>query len=153
MWAASGPAGTAAHPTGAPALKAINNPLRPSVNYLGVRNAGTRAVLKLIARRRLRAAERAQCRREDLAEAAGTLQERARAHQQLHRAAARDLKLLLASIVEQRLPCGPVETLDAIAAASDTDPSRVLVRQEVCVVLRGARRTASTVMAVASCAT
>lgn len=114
-------------------MKAINNPLRPSAAaFNGVRG---RSALKTIARKRLRAAERALFRREELPMQIEHQGEQRLRRQTLREQASRDVARLLTEIT------------DAIAARAlsrqlDADPcpvaGRVLVQHQV-VLIEGRR--------------
>jgi hypothetical protein len=132
-------------------MKAINNPLRPSLRDL--RKVRGRAVLKTIDRKRMRAAERQLFFREQMPAATEALAERRRT-QALHQRAARDVKKLIADalatdklrIVEaHRDTCAPIDI------EADVD-GRQLISQSVVLRYAGRRRQPSVVCALASCA-
>lgn len=130
-------------------MKAINNPLRPSL--IGLMKVRGRAVLKTIDRKRLRAAERQLFLREEMPAVTEALAERRRT-QALHQRAARDVKKLIAdalttdkmNVEEQCNTYGPIDI-------DDVD-GRQLIAQSVVLRYAGRRRQPSVICALASCA-
>lgn len=124
-------------------MKAINNPLRPSMRDL--RNVRGRAVLKTIDRKRLRAAERQLFLREEMPAATEALADRRRT-QALHRLAARDVKKLIADAL-----ASDKSKVVGVDLEADIDGRR-LIAQHVVLRYAGSRRESSVVRALASCA-
>ena len=131
-------------------MKAINNPIRPSLRDL--RKVRGRAVLKTIDRKRMRAAERQLFFREQMPAATEALAERRRT-QALHQRAARDVKKLIADALatDKMNVEANGDTYAPIDIEADVD-GRQLISQSVVLRYAGSRRQPSVICALASCA-
>lgn len=138
-------------------MKAINNPLRPSeVAFNGVRSVRGRSVLKTIARKRLRAAERELFRREELPELFAHQAEQRLRRQAVREQATRDVAQLLAGI-NAAIAAHALEDLAAMPsqqerAQAGTVAGRLLVQQQVVLHQGGRSGPARVLLARASCA-
>ncbi len=132
-------------------MKAINNPLRPSLRDL--RKVRGRAVLKTIDRKRLRAAERQLFLREEMPAVVEALADRRRT-QVLHQRAARDVQKLIADALAAdnvQIVDAHVDTYVPVDVHTGIN-GRQLIAQHVVLRYAGSRRQPSVVSALASCA-